>query len=130
MVHADGTRYVRSGQRVERLTSTLLDMAIEMSMPIVPMYFAGGLPEKALDQSLRCRIATARKDYIFGPPIMPDELIAWPYVDVDAGSWTPSTRWPIQRCATRAELRSGEPDCRCSSGCIPLESIWFVSRMR
>lgn len=41
MVHADGTRHVHSGQRVERLTSTLLDMAIEISLPIVPVYFAG-----------------------------------------------------------------------------------------
>jgi 3-hydroxymyristoyl/3-hydroxydecanoyl-(acyl carrier protein) dehydratase len=81
MVHADGTRHVRSGQRVEKLTSTLLDMAIEVSMPIVPMYFAGGLPEVPVDRKLEVPYRHAAQDYIFGRPIMPEELTAWTYAD-------------------------------------------------
>ncbi len=81
MVHADGTRHVRSGQRVERLTSTLLDMAIDMSLPIVPLYFAGGLPEEPVDEKLEVPYRHAAQDYIFGPPIMPEDLAAWPYAD-------------------------------------------------
>ena len=79
MVHADGTRYVRSGQRVERLTSTLLDMATDLSMPVVPMYFAGGLPEEPLDHKLEVPYRQAAQDYIFGRPIMPEELTALLY---------------------------------------------------
>ncbi|MGB8388375.1 MAG: hypothetical protein WCE76_11285, partial [Mycobacterium sp.] len=79
MVHADGTRYVRSGQRVERLTSTLLDLAIEVPMPIVPVYFAGGLPEDPVDEKLEVPYRQTAQDYIFGRPIMPEELNAWPY---------------------------------------------------
>ncbi len=81
MVHADGTRHVSSGQRVEKLTSTLLDMAIAMSLPIVPLYFAGGLPEEPVDQKLEVPYRHAAQDYIFGPPIMPEKLTAWPYAD-------------------------------------------------
>ena len=81
MVHADGTRHVRSGQRVQRLTSTLLDMAIDMSLPIVPLYFAGGLPEEPVDEKLEVPYRHAAQDYIFGPPIIPEELAAWPYAD-------------------------------------------------
>lgn len=81
MVHADGTRHVRSGQRVERLTSTLLDAAIEMSMPVVPVYFAGGLPEEPVDRKLEVPYRHAAQDYIFGRPILPEELTAWTYAD-------------------------------------------------
>lgn len=79
MVHADGTRHVHSGQRVERLTSTLLDMAVEMSLPIVPVYFAGGLPQDPVDHKLEVPYRHAAQDYIFGRPIMPEELSASPY---------------------------------------------------
>jgi len=125
MVHADGTRYVRSGQRVERLTSTLLDMAIEMSMPIVPMYFAGGLPEEALDQKLEVPYRHAAQDYIFGPPIMPDELIAWPYGDrrrrvMDAiNALAPYSDAPHEpNYAVEQRIAAAAP------GASPLESIW------
>jgi 3-oxoacyl-(acyl-carrier-protein) synthase/3-hydroxymyristoyl/3-hydroxydecanoyl-(acyl carrier protein) dehydratase len=79
LVHADGTRYLHSGQRVERLTSTLLDMAIDVSLPIVPVYFAGGLPEEPVDRKLEVPYRHGAQDYIFGRPIMPEELAAWPY---------------------------------------------------
>ena len=125
MVHADGTRYVRSGQRVERLTSTLLDMAIEMSMPIVPMYFAGGLHEEALDQKLEVPYRHAAQDYIFGPPIMPDELTAWPYVDrrrrvMDAiNALAPYGDAPHEpNYAVEKRIAAAAP------GASPLESIW------
>jgi len=65
-----------------------------MSMPIVPMYFAGGLPEEALDQKLEVPYRHAAQDYIFGPPIMPDELTAWPYGDRRRRVMDAITRWP------------------------------------
>ena len=125
MVHADGTRYVRSGQRVERLTSTLLDMAIELSMPIVPIYFAGGLPEEALDQKLEVPYRHGAQDYIFGPPIMPDELSAWPYVDrrrrvMDAiNALAPYSDAPHEpNYVAEKRIAAAAP------GASPLESIW------
>jgi hypothetical protein len=79
MVHASGTRQVRAGQRVEKVTSMLLDMAAELGMPIVPVHFAGGLPVEPLDHKLEVPYGHAAQDYIFGAPIMPEELAALPY---------------------------------------------------
>jgi 3-hydroxymyristoyl/3-hydroxydecanoyl-(acyl carrier protein) dehydratase len=79
MVHASGTRQVQAGQRVEKVTSMLLDMATELSMPIVPVHFAGGLPIEPLARKLEVPYGHAAQDYIFGAPLMPEELAALPY---------------------------------------------------
>jgi hypothetical protein len=125
MVHADGTRSVRSGQRVDRLTSTLLDMAIQGSMPIVPVYFAGGLPEEPVAQKLEVPYRHAAQDYIFGSPIMPDELSAWPYADrrrcvMDAiNALAPFSDAPHEpNYAVETRIAAAAP------GASPLESIW------
>ncbi|MEE6139283.1 beta-ketoacyl synthase N-terminal-like domain-containing protein [Mycobacterium sp. 050128] len=125
MVHADGTRHVHSGQRVERLTSTLLDMAIEMSLPIVPVYFAGGLPEDPVSHKLEVPYRQAAQDYIFGRPIMPEELSASPYAHrrrlvIDAinelapFSDAPNPPNPV----VENRIAAAAP------GASPLESIW------
>jgi 3-oxoacyl-(acyl-carrier-protein) synthase/3-hydroxymyristoyl/3-hydroxydecanoyl-(acyl carrier protein) dehydratase len=125
LVHADGTRYVRSGQRVERLTSTLLDMAIQVQLPIVPIYFAGGLPEEPLDQKLEVPYRHAAQDYIFGRPIMPEELTAWPYANrrrrvMDAiNALAPFSDAPHEpNRAVENRISAAAPDAS------PLESIW------
>ncbi|OBA75866.1 hypothetical protein A5641_23785 [Mycobacterium sp. 1554424.7] len=125
MVHADGTRYVRSGQRVERLTSTLLDLAIDASMPIVPVYFAGGLPEEPVEHKLEVPYRHAAQDYIFGRPIMPDELAAWPYAErrrrvMDAvNALAPFSDAPHEpNYAVEDRIAAAAP------GASPLESIW------
>jgi hypothetical protein len=125
MVHADGTRYVRSGQRVERLTSTLLDLAIDASMPIVPLYFAGGLPEEPVTQKLEVPYRYAAQDYIFGRPIMPEELTALPYAQrrrhvMDAiDALAPFDDAPHEpNYAAENRIAAVVP------GAEPLESIW------
>jgi hypothetical protein len=125
MVHADGTRHVRSGQRVERLTSTLLDMAIDVSLPIVPVYFAGGLPEEPVAQKLEVPYCQAAQDYIFGRPIMPEELTALPYAHrrrrvMDAiNALAPFSDAPhAPNHAAEIRIAAAVPDA------TPLESIW------
>lgn len=125
MVHADGTRYVRSGQRVERLTSTLLDLAIDVSLPIVPVYFAGGLPEEPMDQKLEVPYRQAAQDYIFGRPIMPEELAALPYahrrrhVMEAINALAPFSDAPHEpNHAVEDRIAAVAP------GASPLESIW------
>ena len=125
MVHADGTRYVRSGQRVERLTSTLLDMAVELSMPIVPLYFSGGLPEEPLAGKLEVPYRQAAQDYIFGRPIIPEELTALLYPDrrryvIDAiNALAPFSDAPHEpNYAAENRIAAAFP------GASPLESIW------
>jgi 1-acyl-sn-glycerol-3-phosphate acyltransferase len=125
LVHADGTRHVRSGQRVERVTSTLLDLAIDAALPIVPLYFAGGLPEEPLEVKLEVPYRHAAQDYIFGRPIMPDELAAWPYAErrrrvMDAiNALAPFSDAPHEpNYAVEDRIAAAAP------GASPLESIW------
>jgi hypothetical protein len=125
MVHADGTRYVRSGQRVERLTSTLLDLAIDVSLPVVPLYFAGGLPEEPVAQKLEVPYRQAAQDYIFGRPIMPEELSALPYAQrrrhvMDAiNALAPFSDAPHEpNYAVEDRIAAAAP------GASPLESVW------
>ncbi|CAJ1506212.1 beta-ketoacyl synthase N-terminal-like domain-containing protein [[Mycobacterium] kokjensenii] len=126
MVHADGTRSVSSRQRVERLTSTLLDMAIAMDMPILPVYFAGGLPEEPLPHKLEVPYGHTAQDYIFGRPILPSELADRPYAELrryvmDAiNGLAPFSDAPnppnpeVQR-----RIAAAAPDAE------PLESVWL-----
>ncbi|MCV7441819.1 3-hydroxyacyl-[acyl-carrier-protein] dehydratase FabA [Mycobacterium paraense] len=125
MVHADGTRYLCSSQRVEKLTSTLLDLAIDAALPIVPLYFAGGLPEEPLEGKLEVPYRHAAQDYIFGRPIMPDELAAWPYAErrrrvMDAiNALAPFSDAPHEpNYAVEDRIAAAAP------GASPLESIW------
>ena len=94
MVHADGTRYVRSGQRVERLTSTLLDMATICQCQWCRCTSPEACPRNRWTGKLEVPYRQAAQDYIFGRPIMPEELTRGPTPNVDAASSTPSTRWP------------------------------------
>ncbi|WP_077076928.1 beta-ketoacyl synthase N-terminal-like domain-containing protein [Mycobacterium numidiamassiliense] len=125
LVHADGTRYLHSGQRVERLTSTLLDMAIDVSLPIVPLYFAGGLPEEPVDRKLEVPYRHAAQDYIFGRPIMPEELAAWPYAQrrrrvIDAIN----ALAPFSDAAHEPNDAVEQRIFAAAPGASPLESIW------
>lgn len=125
MVHADGTRSVSSGQRVQRLTSTLLDMAMEMSMPIVPLYFAGGLPEEPLPHKLEVPYGHAAQDYIFGRPIEPEELRGRPYAELrrhvidainDLAPFSDAPHAPNYDVESRVTAAA--------PGASPLESVW------
>lgn len=125
LVHPDGTRYFRSGQRVERLTSTLLDMALEMSMPIVPLFFAGGLPEEPVDPKLEVPYRQAAQDYIFGQPIMPDELRALGYAHrrrhvIDAIN----ALAPFSDAPHEPNLPLERKIAAVAPGAPPLESVW------
>ncbi|ORJ62627.1 beta-ketoacyl synthase N-terminal-like domain-containing protein [Mycobacterium simiae] len=79
MVHVSGTRQVSARQRVDRISSVFLDLAVELSMPIVPVHYAGGLPVEPVARKLEVPFRHTAQDYIFGKPIAPEELRALPY---------------------------------------------------
>jgi hypothetical protein len=125
LVHADGTRALHSGQRVERLTSTLLDMAVGAALPIVPVYFAGGLPQETLERKLEVPYRHGAQDYMFGRPIMPDELAGWPYAQrrhrvIDAiNALAPFSDAPHEpNLAVEQRINAG------ARNASPLESVW------
>ena len=67
---------------MEKISSALLDMALELGVAIVPVYFSGGLPQEALvEGKLEFPVHQAGQVYHFGRPILASELGAAPYAE-------------------------------------------------
>jgi 1-acyl-sn-glycerol-3-phosphate acyltransferase len=81
LVHVDGTRAVQAGQRIEKVSSVLIDLAIRHRIPIIPVRFSGGLPIEPLDQRLEFPIGMGKQDYHVGAAIEPAELESLPYAE-------------------------------------------------
>jgi len=57
------------------MSSVFLDLAIEKNIPIVPVRFVGGLPQKnESSKKLDFPYKYGRQDYYFGRPISPEDL--------------------------------------------------------
>jgi PfaB family protein len=78
-LHTQGELGRRANEPVERLSSVFLDLALELSLPIVPVRFAGGLPLEPLSAPLDFPHGYAAQSIVFGRPIEPAELAAIPY---------------------------------------------------
>jgi 3-hydroxymyristoyl/3-hydroxydecanoyl-(acyl carrier protein) dehydratase/1-acyl-sn-glycerol-3-phosphate acyltransferase len=80
MVHVEGKRSVTCRRPVEVMSSTLIDLALRAEVPIVPLRFVGGLPPHTLDRQLHAPYGYGSQDFYFGPPVLPEQLGALPYV--------------------------------------------------
>ena len=81
MVHVEGTRTLRCGNPVSKLSNVLLDLSIARQVPIVPVYFSKGLPRKELPERLEFPYRMGRQDYSIGKPILPTEIAELAYKD-------------------------------------------------
>jgi 3-hydroxymyristoyl/3-hydroxydecanoyl-(acyl carrier protein) dehydratase/1-acyl-sn-glycerol-3-phosphate acyltransferase len=79
MVHVEGTRALTARHRVEKMSSAFLDLAVRMNMPVVPVWFAGGLPVEPLAARSEFPVGLGRQDVLLGAPILPATLAAMPY---------------------------------------------------
>jgi 3-hydroxymyristoyl/3-hydroxydecanoyl-(acyl carrier protein) dehydratase/1-acyl-sn-glycerol-3-phosphate acyltransferase len=79
MVHVEGTRSLTSRRPVEKMSSALIDMALAVNAPIVPVRFVGGLPVEELPERLSFPVGFGKQDYWLGRPIDPEELARMPY---------------------------------------------------
>lgn len=79
LVHVEGTRSLTADQPVTRMSSIFLDMAIEKGIPMVPVRFVGGLPKEATESRLDFPFDNGKQDYIFGTPVLPEQLKSLPY---------------------------------------------------
>ena len=77
LVHVEGTRQTEPGQRVEKLSSTWIDLAIEHGLPVVPVGFRGG----ATGSGTRHEVPPCPQVYHVGAPIAPSALAALPYAE-------------------------------------------------
>ncbi len=76
LVHVQGD-YARSTRDdVGIVSASLIDLAIDADLPIVPVRFAGGLPTEPLAYPLQFPIDFARQEYVLGAPILPAALRA------------------------------------------------------
>ena len=62
-------------------SSDIVDLALELELPIVPVRFAGGLPLEPISGKLEFPIGHCHQDYLIGSPIAPDELRQLPYAE-------------------------------------------------
>lgn len=74
LAHVQGTRALRAGEPVTRLSAVFLDLAIRCRMPIVPVRFAGGLPRAGASARLEVPVGFGAQRYYLGRAIDPDEL--------------------------------------------------------
>jgi len=69
MAHVDGTRATSSRARASQVSSVLLDLALEINLPVVPVRFAGGLPAQPVESRLEFPFECGRQDIRVGPAI-------------------------------------------------------------
>lgn len=74
MVHVAGTRATSCLQRVELVSSVLLDFAVEMNIPVVPICFSGGLPVNPCAARLEFPFESGQQDIRVGSAITPATL--------------------------------------------------------
>jgi 3-hydroxymyristoyl/3-hydroxydecanoyl-(acyl carrier protein) dehydratase len=74
MVHVTGEVALSCREAVTRVSSVLLDLAVDCGLPIVPVRFMGALPVAPLQQTVTFPAGFSRQDIALGAPIMPDEL--------------------------------------------------------
>jgi len=69
MAHVEGTRAKSSRTPVTQVSSVLVDLALEMDLPIVPVRFTGGLPAEPVEERLEFPFGFGRQDIRIGSPI-------------------------------------------------------------
>lgn len=74
MVHAEASRAYSARHEVRVLSQVLVDFAVEMNFPIVPVWFAGGLPVETQTERIEFPCEYGSQDYHLGRSVAPEEL--------------------------------------------------------
>ncbi|WP_394833699.1 polyketide synthase dehydratase domain-containing protein [Pendulispora rubella] len=78
MIHVEGTRSLSCRQPVVRMSSTVLDMALGVGCPIVPLRFSGGLPVEDLEEREEFPVGYGRQTIWVGRPIEAEQVARLP----------------------------------------------------
>lgn len=78
-LHPQGTRSQHAAESVTTVSSTILDLAVRLQLPIVPIRFTKGLPVEPIEGKLEFPVGYGAQDYWIGPSILPETLAALPY---------------------------------------------------
>ena len=74
LVHVAGTRSRSCRQIIKDMSAVLIDFAIKLNLPIIPVKFVGGLPVEPLSSPLNFPYGYTHQDYYLGKAIYPQEL--------------------------------------------------------
>ena len=77
-LHVEGEQATSSRQRVQRRSAVVVDLALELDLPILPLRFSGGLPVAPLAEIISFPVDFGRQDYTAGRPLLPAELRRMP----------------------------------------------------
>ncbi len=80
-LHPQGTRSQHAAESLKTVSSTILDYAVRLQLPIVPVRFTGGLPVEPIEGKLEFPVGYGAQDYYVGKAIMPETLSALPYAE-------------------------------------------------
>ena len=80
-LHVEGTRARSAREPVTRCSSVLLDLAVELDVPVVPVRFTGGLPVLPMDSKADFPVGHGAQDYWIGDPIEASDLRDLPLRD-------------------------------------------------
>ncbi|MGH1345638.1 MAG: beta-ketoacyl synthase N-terminal-like domain-containing protein [Nannocystales bacterium] len=78
-LHPQGTRSQHAAESLTTVSSTILDLAVRLQLPIVPVRFSRGLPTEPIEGKLEFPVGYGAQDYWVGPSIQPEELASLPY---------------------------------------------------
>ncbi len=81
LVHVEGTRALKAGQPIQKISSVFIDLAIDLKLPIVPVRFCGGLPIEPLRRRTEFPYQCGTQSIHIGKPIRPEELDALSYAE-------------------------------------------------
>jgi len=73
-LHVEGEQALSCRHRVKRMSAVLVDLALELDVPILPLRYAGGLPVEPLSGITSFPFEFGQQDYVLGRPMMPEEL--------------------------------------------------------
>ena len=74
LVHVEGTRHRQAGIPVTTVSASLVDLATETGVPIVPLRFAHGLPRDPLEKRVEFPVGFAAQTAYLGDPLLPQDL--------------------------------------------------------
>lgn len=77
-LHVEGEQATSSRQRVQRMSAVVIDLALELQLPVLPLRFSGGLPLDPLPEICSFPFDFGRQDYTVGRPLLPEELRRMP----------------------------------------------------
>jgi len=77
-LHVEGEQATSSRQRVQRMSAVVIDLALELQLPVLPLRFSGGLPLEPLEEICSFPFDFGRQDYTVGRPLLPEELRRMP----------------------------------------------------